>query len=91
MIASPSIGAAPRVPALTWVNVFTRLLAIQGSWNYETLIGNGVGFVSGGEDSTRRVVGRDDQQSTIGSKKLAMRALAEGIDERIGLCRPRIE
>ncbi len=35
---------APHVPALTWLNVFTRLLATQGSWNYETLIGNGVGF-----------------------------------------------
>ena len=44
MNASPAIGATPSVPALTWVNVFTRLLAIQGSWNYETLIGNGVGF-----------------------------------------------
>jgi PTS system mannose-specific IID component len=34
----------PRVPARTWVTIFTRLLAIQGSWNYETLLGNGVGF-----------------------------------------------
>ncbi|MDQ2665966.1 MAG: PTS system mannose/fructose/sorbose family transporter subunit IID [Gemmatimonadota bacterium] len=32
------------MPALTWVNVFTRLLAIQGAWNYETLLGNGVAF-----------------------------------------------
>ncbi len=44
MIAAPPMAAAPRVPALTWVNVFTRLLAIQGSWNYETLLGNGVAF-----------------------------------------------
>ena len=35
---------APRVSPWTWVTVFSRLLAIQGSWNYETLIGNGVGF-----------------------------------------------
>jgi PTS system mannose-specific IID component len=34
----------PHVPVLTWVTVFTRLLAIQGAWNYETLLGNGVGF-----------------------------------------------
>jgi PTS system mannose-specific IID component len=34
----------PRGPALTWVTVFTRMLAIQGAWNYETLLGNGVGF-----------------------------------------------
>ncbi|MDB4879156.1 MAG: hypothetical protein JWL60_602, partial [Gemmatimonadetes bacterium] len=34
----------PRVPPLTWVTIFTRMLAIQGSWNYENLIGNGIGF-----------------------------------------------
>ena len=39
-----SMGPAPRLSALTWVNIFTRTLAIQGSWNYETLIGNGIGF-----------------------------------------------
>lgn len=37
-------GSAPRVPVWTWITVFTRLLAIQGSWNYENLIGNGIGF-----------------------------------------------
>lgn len=43
--ASPAVPApALKVPALTWVKIFTRLLAIQGSWNYETLLGNGVGF-----------------------------------------------
>jgi PTS system mannose-specific IID component len=41
---SAASAPAPHVPALTWVTVFTRMLAIQGSWNYETLIGNGVGF-----------------------------------------------
>ena len=39
-----AMGPAPRLSALTWVNIFTRTLAIQGSWNYETLIGNGIGF-----------------------------------------------
>jgi mannose PTS system EIID component len=34
----------PHVSALTWVTIFTRMLAIQGSWNYENLIGNGIGF-----------------------------------------------
>ena len=38
------MNAAPKLSALTWVNIFTRTLAIQGSWNYETLLGNGVGF-----------------------------------------------
>ena len=40
----PLPDPAPRISALTWVSVFVRTLAIQGSWNYETLIGNGVGF-----------------------------------------------
>lgn len=39
-----SLSPAPHVPAFTWVSVFVRMLAIQGSWNYETLLGNGVGF-----------------------------------------------
>jgi PTS system mannose-specific IID component len=40
----PAPGPAPSVSPLTWLTVFTRTLAIQGSWNYETLIGNGIGF-----------------------------------------------
>lgn len=42
--AAPRMAPAPKVSAVTWVNIFTRTLAIQGSWNYETLIGNGIGF-----------------------------------------------
>jgi len=41
-VASPD--PTPRVSAMTWVSIFVRTLAIQGSWNYETLLGNGVGF-----------------------------------------------
>lgn len=41
---APSMAPVARLSALTWVNIFTRSLAIQGSWNYETLLGNGVGF-----------------------------------------------
>jgi len=33
-----------RVPARTRLAMFVRLLAIQGAWNYETLLGNGIGF-----------------------------------------------
>src|SRR4029079_8391433 len=33
-----------KVPAGTWIRVFLRLFAVQGSWNYETMIGNGIGF-----------------------------------------------
>jgi mannose PTS system EIID component len=36
--------AIPAIPLATWVAVLARSLAIQGSWNYENLIGNGMGF-----------------------------------------------
>jgi PTS system mannose-specific IID component len=42
--ALPAPDPAPAVSVWTWCTVCTRLLAIQGSWNYETLIGNGIGF-----------------------------------------------
>jgi PTS system mannose-specific IID component len=49
MIA-PAIAPTPRperrvaLPLRTQLAMFLRLLAIQGSWNYEILLGNGVGF-----------------------------------------------
>jgi PTS system mannose-specific IID component len=42
--AQPGPDQPPKVPMRTWMKIFSRLLAIQGSWNYETLIGNGIGF-----------------------------------------------
>jgi mannose PTS system EIID component len=35
---------AQRLPLVTWLRVYLRLFAVQGSWNYETLIGNGIAF-----------------------------------------------
>jgi mannose PTS system EIID component len=32
------------IPTRTRLAMFVRLLAIQGAWNYETLLGNGIGF-----------------------------------------------
>jgi PTS system mannose-specific IID component len=32
------------IPVRTRFAMFVRLLAIQGAWNYETLLGNGIGF-----------------------------------------------
>jgi PTS system mannose-specific IID component len=49
MIAS-AISPVPRpeprttLPLRTQAAIFLRLLAIQGSWNYEILLGNGIGF-----------------------------------------------
>lgn len=37
-------SAHSAIPARRWASVYLRLLAVQGSWNYETLMGNGVGF-----------------------------------------------
>lgn len=34
----------PSVPVATRIAIFLRLFAIQGAWNYETLLGNGIGF-----------------------------------------------
>jgi PTS system mannose-specific IID component len=39
-------GAHPAMPPRRWASIYLRLLAVQGSWNYETLMGNGVGFAA---------------------------------------------
>ncbi len=48
MIASPALAqspsSAPRLPLPTRLAMFSRLLAIQGAWNYETFLGNGIAF-----------------------------------------------
>ena len=51
-------GAAPAVGPLdraTHARMFLRCLAIQGSWNYELLVGNGIGFCV--EPALRRLPG----------------------------------
>ncbi len=32
------------LPFGTWLRIYLRLFAVQGSWNYEALIGNGIAF-----------------------------------------------
>ena len=41
---APAGVPVPSLPMRTRVAILLRLLAIQGSWNYEILLGNGVGF-----------------------------------------------
>lgn len=36
--------APPSLPARTWAAIFLRQLAVQASWNYELLLGTGIGF-----------------------------------------------
>ena len=33
-----------KLPLNTWLRMYLRLFAVQGSWNYEILIGNGIAF-----------------------------------------------
>jgi len=40
----PEAAPPTRLPAGTRAAIVLRLLAIQGSWNYETLLGNGIAF-----------------------------------------------
>jgi mannose PTS system EIID component len=37
-------STAASLPLKTRISIFVRLLAIQGAWNYESLLGNGIGF-----------------------------------------------
>ena len=46
---------APTLPLSTRIAMFFRLLAVQGAWNYETLVGNGIGFCV--EPALRRLPG----------------------------------
>ena len=48
-------GPTPTLPLSTRIAIFFRLLAVQGAWNYETLVGNGIGFCV--EPALRRLPG----------------------------------
>jgi PTS system mannose-specific IID component len=41
---APRPTATPSLSAGTWARIFLRLLAVQASWNYELLLGTGIGF-----------------------------------------------
>ena len=50
--------ATPALPVRTWLAIYLRLFAIQGAWNYESLLGNGIGFCA--EPALRRLPGGVD-------------------------------
>ena len=50
-----SLASGPELDGRTRMTMFVRSLAIQGSWNYEILIGNGIGFCV--EPALRRLEG----------------------------------
>lgn len=43
MTPTPSAPAVS-IPPGTWFRMYLRLFAVQGAWNYETMLGNGIGF-----------------------------------------------
>ncbi len=56
--ASSGLSSGPELDTRTRVAMFLRCLAVQGSWNYEILIGNGIGFCV--EPALRRLEGGPD-------------------------------
>lgn len=55
---SARTAGPPTLPLPTRIAIFFRLLAVQGAWNYETLVGNGIGFCL--EPALRRLPGGVD-------------------------------
>ena len=43
MTAIPA-GTGKELPVGTWLRMYLRLFAVQGAWNYETMLGNGIAF-----------------------------------------------
>ena len=43
-MTAPQAKQVTSLPLRTQAAMYLRLLAIQGSWNYETMLGNGIGF-----------------------------------------------
>ncbi|GAB1341522.1 PTS system mannose/fructose/sorbose family transporter subunit IID [Gemmatimonas sp.] len=56
----PDAVPTPELPAVLRASILLRCLAIQGSWNYEILVGNGVGFCV--EPALRQLPGGMDGQ-----------------------------
>ncbi len=47
--------AERRLPLATWMRMYLRLFAVQGAWNYETMLGNGIAFCT--EPALRQLPG----------------------------------
>lgn len=42
--ANPASSPSKNLPLGIWLRMYLRLFAVQGSWNYETMLGNGIAF-----------------------------------------------
>ncbi len=59
-MSAPQLAPAPSpppfaLPLATRADIFLRLLAVQGAWNYETMLGNGIAFAM--EPALKRLPG----------------------------------
>jgi PTS system mannose-specific IID component len=63
--ASVAVGDPPPLDVTLRMSMYLRLLAIQGSWNYELLVGNGMGFCI--EPALRRLPGGMDGDAYRGA------------------------
>ena len=59
--AHQMVGEAPPLDAALHASMYLRMLGIRGSWNYELLVGNGVGFCI--EPALRRLPGGVDGEA----------------------------
>ncbi|HEX6573997.1 MAG TPA: PTS system mannose/fructose/sorbose family transporter subunit IID [Gemmatimonadaceae bacterium] len=64
-----TVKAAPdrKLDAWTWFRMYIRLFAVQGAWNYETMLGNGIAFCT--EPALRRLpggIGGEQYQAAMG-------------------------
>lgn len=63
-MTTPDRAPSAIAPTLSWsarVAVFTRMFAVQGSWNYETMLGPGIGFCA--EPALRELPGGPEGQA----------------------------
>ena len=53
---APAVEPPPfQLPLATRLDMFLRMLAVQGAWNFETMLGNGIAFSM--EPALRRLPG----------------------------------
>jgi PTS system mannose-specific IID component len=54
-MTASNLPSEQRLPVATWMRMYLRLFAVQGAWNYETMLGNGIAFCT--EPALRQLPG----------------------------------
>jgi PTS system mannose-specific IID component len=66
-MTASTVSSDRRLPMATWMRMYLRLFAVQGAWNYETMLGNGIAFCT--EPALRQLpggIGGDRYAQAIG-------------------------